>query len=311
MAKLRGSDRDILYIKEVVAGTTPALPAMKIMRTTGDTMALTRDSFVSAEITSDRGVNDMSLGNKKVNGTLNIELSYENFDDFLDAVLETDEGFGVGLTPTVITNGTTLQSFTLERGFVNGGHYEVYRGMYPNTLTLNIASNAQITGSLEFVGMKYESGVATIANSEIIPRQGGLFNSYKGHIKEGLPTLATLGIASSLTLTITNGLEAIFALFNDSSTDVIDAQCTVTGSLTTYFESPILFNKFAAETESALEFELLDTEGNGYTFLLPRIKFSGADLPVSGPGVVSQVMPFQALQDSTASATIQITKITI
>ena len=177
MAKLRGSDRDLSYIKEVTAGVTPATPAMKLMRTTGDTFQLSRDSFASAELRADRGITDMKLGNKQTSGTINFELSYENFEDFLAGVLMSDTEF-TALDGSEIKNGKTMYSYTIEKGFPTGGHYEVYRGMVPNTFNLTLQSNAQVTGSLEFIGRTYEQGVTTIADQLVNPRQGGLFESY-------------------------------------------------------------------------------------------------------------------------------------
>lgn len=307
MAKLRGSDRDLSYIKEVTAGTTPATPAMKLMRTTGDTFQLSRDSFTSAELTADRGISDMKLGNKQTAGTINFELSYENFEDFMAGVLMSDTEFTV-LTGSEIKNGKTMYSYSIEKGFPTGGHYEVYRGMVPNTFNLTLQSNAQVTGSLEFIGRTYEQGVATIANSVIDPRQGGLFDSYTGSLKEGG---TTVGFVSSANITLTNGLNPLFALFNDSVTDIIDGRCNVTGSISIYFENATMYNKFANETESSLEFTLLDNLGNGYTFLIPRIKYSSVDMPVNGEGVIMVNMPFQALQDSATDTTIKITKIVV
>ncbi len=307
MAKLRGSDRDLSYIKEVTPGVTPVNPAMKLMRTTGDTFQLSRDSFTSAELRADRGITDMKLGNKQTSGTINFELSYENFEDFLAGVLESDTEF-TALDGSEIKNGKTLYSYTIEKGFVSGGHYQVYRGMSPNTLSLSLQSNSQVTGSIEFMGRTYTVGVATIADSVVQPRQGGLFDSYTGSIKEGG---STIGYVSSMNITITNGLETLFALFNDSVTDIIDGRCNVTGSVVIYFENSTMFDKFANETESSIEFTLLDNLGNGYTFLLPRVKYSSADMPVNGEGVVMVTMPFQALQDSVTGATVKVTKIVV
>ena len=86
------------------------------------------------------------------------------------------------------------------------------------------------------------------------------------------------------------------------------AKSNVTGQVTAYFENSILMDKFINETASSLSFELQDPAGNGYTFLLPNIKYTGGQPDVSGEGPITLAMPFQALYDSTVGTNIKITR---
>lgn len=304
MAKLRGTGRDLAYIKEATVGTTPATPVFTKMRTTGDSFKLSRDSFESNELRADRARTDVKLGNKQSGGTINIELSYTNFDDFMESVLESEQTFA---GDTTITNGTTMQSYTIEKSWPNEAVFQRYTGMFPNTFSLNVASNSQITASMEFLGVDYASDTAIITGATYNePVLGGLFDSYNGVLKEGG---VTIGYVSSLTLNISNNLEALFSLFNDAVDEVIDGRCMVDGSLVIYFENSTMFDKFANETESSLEFTLTaNGTTDGYTFKLPRIKYTDADMPVSGEGAITVTMPFTALHDSVEGHTISITK---
>lgn len=308
MAKLRGSGRDLAYIKEVTSGTTPATPAFTKMRTTGDSFNLTRDSLESAELRADRAITDLKLGNKQSGGSIDFELSYENFEPFLEAVLESADELGA--VGSEIKNGITMIPYTIEKSWSASNIYQRYTGMYANTLNLNIASNSQITGSLEFIGKGFETGTDIITGATYAePTLGGLFDSYNGVLKEGLGAGVVIGYVSSLSLTISNGLEALFSLFNDEVSDVIDGRCSIEGSLQIYFEDSTLFDKFVSDEESALEFTLTTGATTGYTVRLPRIKYTGGDMPVSGEGAVMVTMPFKALHDNiTENATIKITK---
>jgi hypothetical protein len=69
-----------------------------------------------------------------------------------------------------------------------------------------------------------------------------------------------------------------------------------------------MYNKFLNETESALSVTL-DGPAGDLTILLPRIKYSGGEVPVTGEGPVVLDMPFQALRDATAATNIQITRV--
>ena len=318
MSLLRGSGRDISYLKETttpgqVEGATyvdgvitvQTTEAFQLLRTTGDSFNLSRDTFESNELKSDRGVSDLKSGNKQAAGSVDIELSYENFEDMIEAVLETADTLSI---PTdTIQNGITMIPYSIEKGFPNGNHYQIYTGMYANTLSLNLQANSQVTGSIEFIGMDQEvrtTPASSVAKTE--PISGGLFDSFTGDIKEGGVSIGTI---TSMSLTITNGLTPTFVLMNDAVKEVIDGRCMVEGSLSVYFENATLYNKFVNDTESSIEFTLTDpaSSPDGYTFLLPRVKYTGADMPVSDEGPVTVTMPFKALQHAT-NGTIKITK---
>ena len=318
MGFLRGSGRDIAYLKETTeAGrvegavytdgvlTTQTDSPFQLMRTTGDSFNLSRDTFTSSELRADRGVSDLKSGNKQASGSIDFELSYENFDDMLEAILETDDTLDIA-TDT-IQNGTTMTPYSFEKSFPAGNHYQVYTGMYANSLSLSLAANSQVTGSIEFMGMNQEvrtESASTAANTSAI--SGGLFDSFTGEIKEGG---ATIGDITSMSLTISNNLTSTFVLMNDSVKEVVDGRCTVEGSISVYFSDASLYSKFVNDTESSIEFTLTDPANSpdGYTFYLPKVKYTGADMPVSEEGPVTITMPFQALQDDT-DGTIKITK---
>lgn len=308
MAKLaRGSQRDLSYIKEVTPGVTPALPAMTILRNTGDSLILTKDNFQSGELRSDRAITDVIMGNKQTGGGLDYELSVDNFDDFIIGALFADT------TDLLagIKNGVTVHSYTIEKGFPTvdvSGFYQVFRGMEVNTLSLNIQGNAPVTGSLDFVGTGYDSGATSIADSTVAPVTGGIFDSYNLNLKEDG---VALGIGMSLTLNINNNLNAAFALGSDTAIDVIDGRCVVDGSMSIYFENADIYDKFKDNIESSLEVDLISVKGGvttTYTIELPRIKYTTADDPVSDEGAVTVTMNFQALQDDLEDATIKISK---
>lgn len=311
MAVLKGSDRTLQYIKEVTVGVTPTITAgdMKVLPNTGDTFNFTRDTFVSNEITGNRGVTDLNYGNKQSAGNLNFELSYGNFDEFLEAVIQSDDSFGVLEAP--VKDSDNLQGFTIQRGYEGAtSFYERFTGMCPDTLDLQINVNAQVTGSINFIGMNTVESATNLDATPIDYVKNKLFNSYTGSIKEG-SGLTSQTKVSSLALTINNGLSALFGLFSDSSFEVTSGKCNITGTMTMYFEDKTIAEKYISGIESELEFELHSNiaKTEGYKFRLPRIKYTGADKPVSGEGAIMLTLPFQSLYDDTEECTIAITKL--
>ena len=77
--------------------------------------------------------------------------------------------------------------------------------------------------------------------------------------------------------------------------------------MTAYFASSDLLAKFIDEEDSSLSFQLGDGT-NSMTFFMPRIKYSGGDVPVNDEGPIILNMPYQALYDSVTGYTLQITK---
>jgi hypothetical protein len=309
MAKFaRGSARQLTYIKEVTGGVTPPTPAMTTLRNTGDSFNLTRDSYQSEELRSDRAITDLTLGNKQTTGNIDIELSFENFEPFMEAALFSADTLTVANDS--IKNGVTLNQFSIEKGFADVPFYQVFSGMAVNTFTLNLQGNSPVTAAIDFMGTGYTQGTTTLDPAPIDAVQGGLFDSYTGEIKEGGVTVADV---MSLTLSINNNLTPAFVLFNENVAEIIDGRCNVEGTVQLYFQDSTIYNKFANDTESSLEFTLKSNATDGYTFKLPRIKYTSADLPVSDEGPVTVSMPFQALQDDTpgVESTIEIIKLAV
>ena len=75
------------YIKEATWGTTPAKPAWQILRLTGESFKIARETKQSAEITPERNVSDLIHIGGGAEGGFNFELSYGAYDDIFAAML--------------------------------------------------------------------------------------------------------------------------------------------------------------------------------------------------------------------------------
>lgn len=82
-----GSRHSLYAVEESTYGETPNNPALELVRITGTTLGLDKDSLQSEEIRSDRQISDFRLGANRVNGDINFELSYGTFDKLLEGVL--------------------------------------------------------------------------------------------------------------------------------------------------------------------------------------------------------------------------------
>lgn len=296
-----GSRRQLIYVAETVQGTTPSTPACKPLRNTGGGggIKVARQSLQSGEYRQDRAIPDIRLGNKTPSLDVPFEFSYGSFDDLLEAAL-----FGTWAT-NVLKQGVDKKFFTFEEGFTDIAQYQLLAGAMVNEFSLDIKPNAMITGSFSLLGLV--ASAFTGASIDATPDAASTttpFDSYTGSIKEGG---ASIAIATSLSLKLANNLEQFFALFNKDPSKIGVGRANLSGSLSCYFESAAMANKFLAETESSLEFTLTDLAGNSYDILIPRIKYTGADRELAENNIGIN-LPFQALYSSGEATALKITR---
>ena len=131
------------------------------------------------------------------------------------------------------------------------------------------------------------------------------FDSFSGTLSEGGSPIA---VVTSIDLSLANGLEPVFVVGSNTTPKIVPGRSNLTGSLSAYFENRSMLDKFINETESSIELELIDVDGNKYDIEIPRIKYTGADNGVSGEGAIVMNMPWQALYDSNEATNIKITR---
>ena len=299
MTNATGAQHEIDYIPEVTFGTTPATPAMTLIRHTGTTLALAKETLQSEEVRSDRQIADFRHGNKSVGGDISGELIYGAYDDLLEATLG---GTWTVDTPTAGTDqlkvGETLTSFTMRRFFSDITQYEVFTGVRFSGLSISIQPNQIATISLSCNGKDMTTSNIAGATQNAANTNTPFSGHEAGTIKEGGTTYAGI---TGIELSLENGLESAFELGSDTTGEHIIGRSNVTGTVTAYFSDQTLMNKFINETESSIEFTMTDPAGNTLRFVIPRVKYTGGQPDVSGEGGVLLSMPFQALYDTTTS----------
>jgi hypothetical protein len=302
-----GSRHSMGYIVEATYGETPSTPAFEDIRHTSCSIGVSKNSIESAEIRPDRQIAYLRHGNKSVSGDIGIELSYTSFDDFIEAVFggawDIDSP-SVGIDE--LKAGTTRRSFTIERKFANLATPEYHRftGSEINTFSLSVAPDAMITGSFGVISQDGSIDTAIISGATYPdPIDTEPFDSFSGSILEGG---SSIGTVTSLELSLENGLNPLFAVGSNVTAEPIIGKSRLTGTLTAYFQSKTLLDKFLNETASTLVFSLVDPDGNEYTFNMPNIKYTGGQPDVEGEGEVTIALPFTALYDSAEGSQITL-----
>ncbi|AIM40551.1 tail subunit [Vibrio phage VpKK5] len=301
-----GSRHSLYAIEEAVYGQTPADPVFDTVRITGTTLGLSKDSLQSEEIRDDRQIADFRLGANQVGGDINFELSYGSFDNLLESAFQ-----GEWANDT-LQCGIERKSFTFLRYFADlldtdpsASPYFIYTGCEINTMTLTVNANAMITGTFGVIGQSQEITGTDPATDINPPTTTSPLDSFTGELREGGTTIAVI---TELGLSLDNGLAARFVVGSKDSILPEVGRSNLTGTMTAYFESSALVEKFLNEDDSSIEFDLPDAEGNVQTWTIPRIKYTGGQPDVEGEGSVMLSMPFQALLDTTLGTNLQVVR---
>ena len=295
-----GARHSLGIIPEVTYNTTPATPAFNLLRHTGFSVGMSKNTFESAEL-GGRQIRHFRHGNKSVSGDIPFELSYTTFDVILEALM------GGTWTADVLKAGDTRRSFTVERQFGNLDvpEYWRYTGSEFDKFTLSVKPDAIVTGAFSVVAKDQSIGTAIIAGATYVAETvTAPLDAFTGTINEGG---ATIGVITGLEMELVNGLSPMFVLGSDTTIRPGIGKSRVTGTVTAYFESKTLLEKFINETASSFDFEL-DDGTSQIKFDMPNIKYTGGTPDVDGEGEITITMPFTALYDVTDASQLVITR---
>jgi hypothetical protein len=302
MTFANGAQHSLHFIAETTYGTTPSTPTFTPIPHTGTTLAVSKDAVESEKLRGDRQIEDFRHGNKTVNGDITCELEYEAFDDLLEAVC-----CGTW-TADVLKTGTTRRSFSIQRKFadLSTPEFHTYTGCEFNTVAIAVSPNAMVTTTFGVIGRDLSLATSEIASSTFSADAGNSpFDSFTGSISEGGSSIATV---TSVEFTLENGIEPLFSVGSQTTNRPSIGRSRVTGTLTTYFDSKSLYEKFLNETSSSITLTLTDLDGNSYEFDFSNVKYNSGQPDVSGEGTVTVAMDFIALYDDTDDSQIKITR---
>lgn len=295
-----GSRLAVTYGMEETWGELDTDATLYELRVTGNTVNLTKDSFQSQELRSDRQIADLRHGMLNVSGDLPVELSHTSFDDLITSAMFEDWA-----SDDTIATGTTEYSFTLQKYFSDIGVYHVFPGCVVNNWNISVTPNGIITSTFNVMGKTMEVTAAEWTGSASAKATTSPFDSFSGTLQEGGVTNALI---TSIDFSLSNGLATLPVIGSNTTIGLVDGRANITGTVVAYFANATLLNKFINETESSLQFQLADPSSNTMTFYMPRIKYTGGDVPVNGEGPVSVTLPFQALYSSGSGYSLQITR---
>lgn len=172
-----------------------------------------------------------------------------------------------------LTHGTTQTSFSIERQALDVGQYFVYKGQTPSKLSLNIASGALSTMSIDFTGLGVDRDTSTnLTGSTNNPStaykiHSGVSNSASFIWEGGAPNANTY--VKSCAIEFDNALRSQSAIGSLAPVAIASGTIMAKATLQVYFADGDLFDKFVANTTSSLMIASLDSDGNGYVISAP------------------------------------------
>lgn len=299
MAQAQGSQRRLAYVVESTYGTTPATPTMKQIDYVSFNGDLNTPEIMSQTIRPNRQMTGSRRGNISTTGDLTVELTPDNYDDFLEAFMQ-----GTWAT-NVLKVGQTQRSFSIEDGFLDIAQYRVFKGCVFNKLSIEVKPDSYVTATFGFMGSNtsaFTSSPLSATPTSALAKDA--FFHEAGIFKEGGSTVAYV---SGIKLDMDNNVDANNALGTTGVRNMTSGKFVVKGTVTALFESVTLYNKFQNATDSSLQFQVpsgLQT----LDFNLPKINYTNGKIVGKGDAGVNVEMSFTAEYDTTAATTLTITR---
>lgn len=217
-------------------------------------------------------------------------------------------GDTITMDGTLITNGTTKKSFSLEKRFNDVNEFFGYTGCRVARHSVDTRTEQKIAGRFEFLGKNefpagstIGTGSPTAANTnETMDSVGGIALFHEGG--------ADLAGGTDVQFSLDNKLRPRPALGVEGASEIGIGTISVTGSIQAYFASRALYEKRTNFTTSSLAVGLQDSQGRGYVYSWPSVKYTDGDILAQGvDNDVYAKLSFEAFEDSTLGHTMSVT----
>jgi hypothetical protein len=301
----QGSRAGLSYVPEVTFGVTPVTPSLIQLPYTTHSLSLTKERVTGTDIQPDRMLRVDRHGNRSAAGDIVADLRKAEYDPFLESA------FFNTFSGNVLKVGTTPKYFSIEDAATDISQFRLFTGMAVSSLAVSIRPNQMVTATFSMVGKDMSISGTSVDPIKTASTGNAPFDAYSGALSIGNAgsTLSAAAIVTGIDFTINNALAPTFVVGSASTPQLEYGMATVEGTITAYFEDSSLINRFINETSTGLQVVVDDPTGaSDYTWLFPRVKINGADVPVDNPTSRIITLPFVALYDSVEATNIKLTR---
>ena len=208
MPQASGIFKQVAIKRELVYGTAPAASGAQLLRRAQSTIDLTKETYQSGEIRPDMQVADFRHGVRRIQGSLQGELSPKTYSDIFAAVLKREFTAGASTTGLAITIAAGLgSSYTVTRG---SGSYltDGFKVGDVVRLTAGTFNAANLNKNLLIMGLTATMATVMTLNGSTLTAEGPIAS-------------ATIGVQGKKTyIPISGHTDVSFAMehwFNDIS----------------------------------------------------------------------------------------------
>lgn len=277
----------------------PAVPWVPL-RLISNGLTQSTEEIESDELLPGRHVGESRSGTTSVAGDFEAELTYGTFDMLLEAA------FHGTWAVNVLKTGAVRRKFAVLKENEDIGRMQIYRGCEVGALTIDCPLQGKIGITFSLIGTKEESYVFDAVNESLgDPTETVMMTTFEGSLLEGG---TGLNHATALSITLDNGMEAIYRLFSRDAYDIKLGRINVSGALSAYIEDDRLKAKYRGETKTPLVVTLTDGD-NSYQIAMTRAKLTSATEEGTGDDPIIQSYDYRAFNDTAAGTEITITRI--
>jgi len=266
---------------------------------------LTKERLQGQDIQSDRMPRVDRHGNRNAAGSIEVDLRKGNYDDLLESALLSSFD-----SADEMVIGTTPKFLTLEDRMEDIAQFRLFTGMAVSTMNISIAPNQMVETSFDMVGKDMSvSGTGKTVSASTV---NSPFDSYNGAIYEGgVGSGDLVNVITSISFSVTNSFAPTFVVGSATAPQLEFGRSVIEGTMSVYAEDATFINKFLNETESSFQVSVDDPSGsNAYTFLMPRVKYNGASVPLANEQSRIIELPFVALYDTVEGTQMVVTRST-
>lgn len=316
MPQARGTQTTSVLVEEATYKTTPGVPAGQKLYLTSNTITAQQNLLDSNTLQSDRERGEPKQGNINVTGTLNFELAAEWTGTLMKHIHGTNATTGSDPYTHTMELGDLPVGFIVEKDFgsnISGsGRYVYDNGCRVASATFDFPNEGYPTCTVNVIGA-LETADSTPLDASVDDEGHTSFSAFEATIQEGGGAISTV---TQCSFTIDNGLDdSVFVLGGAGKRATLpDGFATVTGSLTSLFDSYTLINKAINSTETSLQIVLSRGDGLGSAgnesmdFHLQQMKYELTSQPIDGPAGLITTLNFKGYKSGSTSAVETIIK---
>ena len=208
-----------------------------------------------------------------------------------------------------ITNGVTQASFSLEKEFSDvASEFEALRGMEIDTMSLEVAVGAIISGAFGFMGKNAASGSATIGTGPNNAAPTTQVMNAVDHVDAILEAQTSFN-STGFTMELANNLRTRQEVSELGPVSVGTGKVNVSGTLTQFFATKAIMDKYLNFTTTSIAIIVEDTLGNGYIFDFPEVRYTEGRRVAGGENSdIIADMSWRATKEDTETITIRIAR---